>query len=78
VPTLNDHLTELEFQLEKSRGTTEAAFLSRRQLLRAALIKYGNSRYEDGYGDGRRDVFDARQLATDAEDKAAREAAGDG
>jgi hypothetical protein len=75
MPTLNDHLTEVEFQLEKYRGITEADFLTRRNLLRTLLIKWGDNRYQDGYGDGRRDVFETRQLARDAEEKAAREEA---
>ena len=76
MPNLNDHLTELEFQLEKYPGTAEADFLARRGKLRAALIKWGDDRYQDGYGDARRDVADARQLARDAEEKAAREGNG--
>jgi hypothetical protein len=75
--TLNDHLSELEFQLEKYPGKTEADFLTRRNLLRTLLAKWGDSRYQDGYGDGRRDVFEARQMERDAEEKAARET-GDG
>jgi hypothetical protein len=73
MANLNDHLTELEFQLDKRAGTDEAAFLTRRRLLRDFLTRWGEHRYQDGYGDGQRDVFDARQLARDAEDKAATE-----
>jgi hypothetical protein len=77
VPNLNDHIGDLEFQLEKNRGRREAAFLARRNLIRAALIRWGDSRYQDGYGDGRRDVFETRQLAGDAEEKAAGETGDD-
>ena len=73
MPNLNDHLTELEFQLEKHPGTSQKPTSWPGAAKLRAASRWGDDRYQDGYGDARRDVADARLLtARDAEEKAAR------
>jgi hypothetical protein len=67
MPRLTDELENLERELAKYPDGSEESHLNRRLLLREAFQSWGDARYSEGLGDGRRDVFDARRLARDAE-----------
>lgn len=76
MPRLTDELENLECKLAKYPDGSEDAHLNRRLLLREAFQAWGDARYNEGLSDGRRDVFDARRLAKEAE-RAAGEGDGD-
>jgi hypothetical protein len=68
MPRLTDELENLERELAKYQDGSEDAHLNRRLLLREAFQAWGDARYNEGLGDGHRDVFDARRLAKAAEE----------
>jgi len=79
VSRLSDRLFELELDLAKNDGDGEHAALDRRIILRKALTDWGDERFQEGYHEGRRDVFDARSEArrrADNDQDPAPEAAG--
>lgn len=80
---LSDRLFELEATLERNKGDDESTILSRRMAFRKVLAEWGEERWNEGYRDGRQDVWDARLAAEQAQrdreaaEDAAPEAAGE-
>jgi len=72
---LSDRLFELEATLERNKGDEEGAIISRRMAFRKVLAEWGDERWDEGYREGRQDVWDARLAAEQAQRK--REAAED-
>lgn len=63
MTSLNDRLFALERDLAKRPGFDAADLAAKRMLLRKALTAFGDERYLEGYGDGRRDTVETRQFA---------------
>ena len=57
---LSDLLFGLGTDLAKYPSDSEDDALNRRVVLRKALTEWGDERYREGYGDGRRDLLDSR------------------
>jgi hypothetical protein len=76
---LSDRLFELESALDRNKGDEESDILSRRMGFRKVLTEWGEERWNEGYRDGRQDVWDARLAAGQAQrDREAAEETSDG
>lgn len=67
---LNDAVEALAIALGRHPGQGESDQMERRLLVRGALIRWGDARYNEGIAHGHQDVYEARRLAEDAERKA--------
>jgi hypothetical protein len=66
-----DHLEALERALDRNKGDDEDAFLGRRMAFRRALADWGDERWQEGYGDGQRDVWESQRKAERAAETSA-------
>lgn len=73
---LSDAIESIERDLRSYSTGHENDLLNRRFILRKALRVWGDERYEEGHGDGMRDVLDTRREAKRLADEAAK--AGEG
>ena len=63
MTSLNDRLFDIERRLAEFPEHDAASLLNRRMILRKELRAFGDDRYQEGYGDGRRDTVETRLLA---------------